>query len=302
MQSDAAWYIRGLPRLKQAFARVWDTEDLIVSMDAAIIWRPWWINKAWTPVSEGLHLDQNPFKKPDKDCIQGMVPLYDVTEESGGLEVCPRSHLDEAKLQFKTSYPFFKGTGHFLVLPGLDPHHGKAKLLLAKAGDLILWDSRLIHGGRVGTGPVERKAAPAVPDSHSSESSVPSSSGAQDPIEARVEAFLANCALSDSTPDAGPSSSSTSSSNEGASASATPSPLVLPSPPPPPSVQLVRLSQTVCMTPRRFASPEALKKRLRAVEDGLGCTHCPHEPNFHSLRSPQGYTPPVLSQEQRSLI
>ena len=28
---------------------------------------------------------------------------------------------------------------------------GTGKLLLAKAGDLILWDSRTVHGGRVGT-------------------------------------------------------------------------------------------------------------------------------------------------------
>ena len=32
---------------------------------------------------EGLHLDQNPFAKPDRCCVQGMVPLLDVTEASG---------------------------------------------------------------------------------------------------------------------------------------------------------------------------------------------------------------------------
>ena len=33
-----------------------------------------------------------------------------------------------------------------------DPYQGKPSLVKAKAGDLILWDSRVIHGGVVGSG------------------------------------------------------------------------------------------------------------------------------------------------------
>jgi len=43
-------------------------------MDAVVIWRPWWAapeGERWMPRTEGLHLDQNPFSKPQKDCIQG---------------------------------------------------------------------------------------------------------------------------------------------------------------------------------------------------------------------------------------
>jgi ectoine hydroxylase-related dioxygenase (phytanoyl-CoA dioxygenase family) len=80
-----------------------------------------------------------------------MIPLYDVTEEIGGLEVCPETHLDTVKENFKKDYPSYEFSDNFLVLSSEDKLQGTGKLLLAKAGDLILWDSRTVHGGRVGT-------------------------------------------------------------------------------------------------------------------------------------------------------
>lgn len=49
------------------------------------------------PRTEGLHMDQNPWAKPGRECFQGMLPLYDVTHEIGGLQVVPKSHLAERK-------------------------------------------------------------------------------------------------------------------------------------------------------------------------------------------------------------
>ena len=42
-------------------------------------------------------MDQNPFDKPDFCCVQGMVPLYDATAATGGLEVVPGTHLPKAQ-------------------------------------------------------------------------------------------------------------------------------------------------------------------------------------------------------------
>ena len=39
--SAAQWYIRDIPKVKQAFAQVWDTNELLVSFDGVTIWRPW---------------------------------------------------------------------------------------------------------------------------------------------------------------------------------------------------------------------------------------------------------------------
>ncbi len=45
-----------------------------------------------------------------------MIPLYDVTEQIGGLEVCPETHLDTVKEKFKQDYPSFDLEGNFLML------------------------------------------------------------------------------------------------------------------------------------------------------------------------------------------
>ena len=95
--SRAAWGLRSLPAVRRAFADIWGTEELLVSMDTTIAWRPWWKEtdvkasaatavaadggageggrgaSLWVPWTEGLHCDQNPFFKPDRCCVQGMV-------------------------------------------------------------------------------------------------------------------------------------------------------------------------------------------------------------------------------------
>merc|ERR1711972_669485 len=79
-----------------------------------------------------------------------MVPLMAVTHNTGGLQVVPFSHTDDAKAKLKKENPRLEGRGDWCPLHG---HESDAVLLLAEPGDLILWDSRTIHGGHVGTGP-----------------------------------------------------------------------------------------------------------------------------------------------------
>jgi len=66
--------------------------------------------------------------------------------------VVPLSHLDENKVEFKKRYPSMKGIGDWCLLDTDDPLYEDALLIKASPGDLILWDSRTIHGGKVGTG------------------------------------------------------------------------------------------------------------------------------------------------------
>ena len=79
-----------------------------------------------------------------------MIPLYDVTIETGGLEVVLNTNNDETQNYIKDQYP--PRMGDWLVLYPGDKHQSLPKLIKAKAGDLILWDSRTIHGGRIGKG------------------------------------------------------------------------------------------------------------------------------------------------------
>eukprot|EP00419_Tripos_fusus_P053136 CAMPEP_0172809424 /NCGR_PEP_ID=MMETSP1075-20121228/8221_1 /TAXON_ID=2916 /ORGANISM="Ceratium fusus, Strain PA161109" /LENGTH=335 /DNA_ID=CAMNT_0013648637 /DNA_START=38 /DNA_END=1045 /DNA_ORIENTATION=+ len=150
-QSAGAWAVRGWPGIKQAFAYIWEVDDLIVSMDSVLVWRPWWVQSEWKPSTEGLHLDQNPFWKPGLECVQGMVPLLPVTDASGGLQVVPDSHLDEAKADFKRTHGNMISSGDWCPCDD-DDLQEKALLLHAAPGDLILWDARTVHGGLVGTG------------------------------------------------------------------------------------------------------------------------------------------------------
>lgn len=55
-QGAGCWAVRGLAPIADAFSQIWacQTDALIVSMDALIIWRPWWGDAPsdWTPVTE----------------------------------------------------------------------------------------------------------------------------------------------------------------------------------------------------------------------------------------------------------
>ena len=162
--SEAAWQIRGHPSVISSFQAVWQTDEpLLSSMDTFIAWRPWLSDQTappqacpivpgedWTPRVERLHIDQSPVNKKGLCCVQGMVPLEDVTRAVGGLQVVPRSHSEAKQDVLAAKYP--SATGDWLELPEDDCNMGTGVLLEASAGDLILWDSRLIHGGLVGGG------------------------------------------------------------------------------------------------------------------------------------------------------
>jgi len=151
-QCAAAWHTRTLPGVRRAFESIWNTSELLVSFDAIIGWRPWEHRKAqdhWRPVVEGFHIDQNPVTKPGKQCVQGMMPLRAVTPGVGGLAVLPKSHLDEFQTQLRNAHQWWSAGGDWCVLKGqwqTKAEHG-AVLLETEPGDLILWDSRLVHGG-----------------------------------------------------------------------------------------------------------------------------------------------------------
>ena len=99
-----------------------------------------------------MHLDQNPITKPNLETVQGMVPLRPVTAATGGLAVIPESHTTQVhNALIKRNY---FGRDDWCPLSRGDPFQNPdvCCLLLADPGDLILWDSRTVHGGVVGPG------------------------------------------------------------------------------------------------------------------------------------------------------
>mmetsp|Transcript_5629 Transcript_5629/g.6991 ORF Transcript_5629/g.6991 Transcript_5629/m.6991 type:complete len:376 (-) Transcript_5629:127-1254(-) len=243
-QTKGPWLIRGLESIRNIFSQIWKTDELLVSMDSVILWLPWWKNKNWIPHSEGLHIDQNPFRKPDRCCVQGMVPLLDVTDITGGLEVIPFSHLSDAQNRFKLLHPYLeRNFSDWCVVRNHDNKNAKPILLKAKAGDLILWDSRLIHGGKVGTGYQMIKNQNHEVSNESNHESNRESNVMKTDDNTQSSASERNQSTNQSLHYQG----------------------------------LARMAIPICMTPRSFASNKILETRRRGFENGSTFTHWPHE-------------------------
>lgn len=70
------------------------------------------------------------------------------------MELVPNTHNDEVQEDIRKRYPdASKYTKDWLKLTDDDPYQkNQAKVVKLKAGDILLWDSRIVHGGSVGTG------------------------------------------------------------------------------------------------------------------------------------------------------
>ncbi|KAH6967587.1 hypothetical protein BKA56DRAFT_530187 [Ilyonectria sp. MPI-CAGE-AT-0026] len=144
------WNIRQEPGVVEAFERVYDTKDLIVSFDAVNMAFPGRTdvkpNKPWP------HQDQDP-EKPGFRCLQGLVNLFPNGDEDGGLIVCKGAHLlsEEFHEEFKNEedkiwawtkewYGFTDQGMEWLKKKGCEWIK-----VNAEPGDLLLWDSRTPH-------------------------------------------------------------------------------------------------------------------------------------------------------------
>jgi hypothetical protein len=160
----AQWVIRSAPAVKQAFAAVWDEDDLLVSFDGMALWRPWTLNDAWKTNRGGswLHIDQHPITRPGRQCVQGLVNLLPTSPSAGGNVLIPGSH--KAFETIPDVYPERLGRlpldlDHFRF-PSDDPLLAGTPPIMChlEAGDLLLWDSRTIHCSSGSLEPPEPKA------------------------------------------------------------------------------------------------------------------------------------------------
>jgi len=159
-QTDFCWYIRTQPKVKEVFSKIWNNDDLCVSFDGFNIFRPWQLEgkQDWKTSTNWFHIDQNSLKESGKGlvCVQGLVTMHDVSIETGGLTLIPKSHLlhDELCKMHGTS------RGHYVPIHTQEPKLAKLQktVVTAKAGDLCLWDSRTVHCNSPGEGFPEPRA------------------------------------------------------------------------------------------------------------------------------------------------
>jgi hypothetical protein len=156
-QSPQNWYVRGCSGVKEAWATIHQTDDLITSFDGMSIYRPWTGQAheqaaAWRTDGPWYHTDQPPFAPPERpagahpvgfwrEYVQGFVNLVDNSELTGGNCVIPFSH---------TGYEA-AANEHWTEEQGLSrPWEGEVLgegvIAECRAGDLFLWCAS--RGGR----------------------------------------------------------------------------------------------------------------------------------------------------------
>lgn len=145
------WDARTEPALIDAFAKIWDTKELLVSFDGLNFTLP--AGAAGIPPSEPWpHVDQNPIRK-GMQCVQGILNLAPNGPDDGGLLVMKGSHaLNE---QFFKAFPEKVGRGTWGSIDWFGFEKDEVKWfedrgcevikVCAEPGDLIVWDSRTIR-------------------------------------------------------------------------------------------------------------------------------------------------------------
>lgn len=136
--SDLSWYVRTLPRVRQVFEHVWGTSELITSYDAFGLFRPWHSRKFMKTLGGWLHVDQC---SPGKQCVQGLLSLYDQDHTTGGFTVIHGSHnrFNEVRADHTTAEEYIRLSEENAVW------HEPRRIVHMRAGDVVLWDSRCVH-------------------------------------------------------------------------------------------------------------------------------------------------------------
>ncbi|KAF9872471.1 phytanoyl-CoA dioxygenase [Colletotrichum karsti] len=143
------WDIRLEPGVIDVFSQVWNTDQLIVSFDALNITLP--RRPGHVPREKWPHVDQSPYRE-GLQCVQGIVNLSEAGPDDGGLTVYPGSHkITEAFFREQTNQAEWSRKDFFRYSPDqiawFEKRGYREHKVVAKPGDLIIWDSRLIHFG-----------------------------------------------------------------------------------------------------------------------------------------------------------
>ncbi|KAJ5546466.1 hypothetical protein N7494_004051 [Penicillium frequentans] len=143
------WEARMEAKVLEAFAKIWGTEELLVSFDALNITLP---NREEKPATKPWpHVDQSPFRR-GLHCVQGIINLSHAGPEDGSLILLPKSSAlsDEffdtqvdPSTWLKKDFRFFSEE----EMKWYESRGIKPIKVLAEPGDLILWDSRTVHWG-----------------------------------------------------------------------------------------------------------------------------------------------------------
>ncbi|KAE9575014.1 hypothetical protein CGCF415_v005081 [Colletotrichum fructicola] len=158
VHEKSMWDIRLEPGVVDIFSKIWKTNELIVSFDALNITLP--RRAGHVPREKWPHVDQSPYRN-GLQCVQGIVNLSESGPEDGGLTVYPGSHKvteqffrENTERSEWTRKDFFRYSSDQIAW--FEKRGYREHKVIAKPGDLIIWDSRLIHFGAEPTASSDR--------------------------------------------------------------------------------------------------------------------------------------------------
>ncbi len=145
-----SWVIRQHPCVIEAFYDIWDTSDLLTSFDGLSISLPCeQTGRGWYRGTSWWHTDQS-YRRNEFECVQGLVNLYDVEPGDATLRVLRGSHQYHGECRERFDIQD-KPDWYKLSDTQLEFYKDEKKCqdicLSARAGSLMLWDSRTIHQG-----------------------------------------------------------------------------------------------------------------------------------------------------------
>lgn len=167
-QIQVMWDLRQDSRIVDIFAKIWNTPDLIVSMDGLSFMCPPEIREGY--VEPWPHVDQGILRREDNVAfsnrppldfvsesllktkpftVQGQFLLEDSFEGDGGFYCIPKSHLRFS--EFAPELETIKGKKRKFIQEFFESSQDESgspycmKQITAPKGSLILWDSRTVH-------------------------------------------------------------------------------------------------------------------------------------------------------------
>lgn len=139
---QALWNNRQEPRVHRAFSELWDTERLWVSLDRASFKPPAHPDHPRRGRGLQIHWDVDVTKSRER-ALQGVLYLSDAAGADEGTFICVPELYRELDAWVE-AHP----DGNWMA-PALDGHAAEA--VPGRAGDLLIFDSRLPHGSAPNT-------------------------------------------------------------------------------------------------------------------------------------------------------
>ncbi|HAA77172.1 TPA: phytanoyl-CoA dioxygenase [Candidatus Latescibacteria bacterium] len=137
-QHQALWDTRQYPRIHQAFAEIWGTEQLWVSMDRANMKPPRHADHPEYDHEGFIHWDLDSTQNPIPFGVQGVLYLSDTDIDQGGFQCVPGFHRHFP--EWIKTQPLDRDPRR-PDLSGLE-----VKPIAGKAGDFLIWHRLLAHG------------------------------------------------------------------------------------------------------------------------------------------------------------